>query len=196
MRSKNAVPQDRRAGQDRHCAGSRTPALLILRRGLRQQDSLTRGQRRSRRPRDTTGGASTDATPLTVMMVASAHHLITPASVTGCLQLDLDKTPLTRSAVWLTRATQGRREIAPRTRNIGSGGQYRRRPSSDQPSGHAVPTEPGWDSTGEHVAREDCQDHPLPQKIARIKPVRSRPTEWAPTTDKDESHPDGAKTQC
>ena len=35
----------------------------------------------------------------------------------------------------------------------------------------------------------------LPEKIARIKPPHSRPTEWAPTTDKDESHPDGAKTQ-
>ena len=39
------------------------------------------------------------------------------------------------------------------------------------------------------------QDNPLPEKIARIKPAHSRPTEWAPTTDKDESHPDGAKTQ-
>ena len=48
---------------------------------------------------------------------------------------------------------------------------------------------------GEHVAQEDRQDHPLPEKIARIKPAHSRPTEWAPTTDKDESHPDGAKTQ-
>ena len=34
-----------------------------------------------------------------------------------------------------------------------------------------------------------------PEKIARIKPTHSRPTKWAPTTDKDESHPDGAKTQ-
>ena len=48
----------------------------------------------------------------------------------------------------------------------------------------------------ERVAQEDRQDHPLPEKIARIKPAHSRPTEWAPTTDKDEAHPDGAKTQC
>ena len=34
-----------------------------------------------------------------------------------------------------------------------------------------------------------------PEKIARIKPAQSRPTEWAPTTDKDEAHPDGAKIQ-
>ena len=129
------------------------------------------------------------------MMVASAHHLITPASVTGRLRLDLGKTPLTRSVIRLTRATQGRREIAPRTRNIDSGRQDLKRSPSDQLSGRAFPTEPRWDSTGEHVAREDHQDHPLPQKIARIKPAHSRPTEWAPTTDKDESHPDGAKTQ-
>ena len=49
---------------------------------------------------------------------------------------------------------------------------------------------------GEHIAQGDCQDHPLHQKIARIKLIHSRPTEWAPTTDKDELHPDGAKIQC
>ena len=35
---------------------------------------------------------------------------------------------------------------------------------------------------------------PCPQKIARIKPAHSRPTEWAQTTDKDELHPGGVKT--
>ena len=48
---------------------------------------------------------------------------------------------------------------------------------------------------GQLVAHEDRQDHPLPKKIARIKPAHSRPTEWAPTTDKDELHPGGVKTQ-
>ena len=35
----------------------------------------------------------------------------------------------------------------------------------------------------------------MPKKIVRIEFAHSRPTEWAPTTDKDEPHPDGAKTQ-
>ena len=35
----------------------------------------------------------------------------------------------------------------------------------------------------------------MPKKIARIKSAHSRLTEWAPTTDKDEAHPDGAKTR-
>ena len=56
VRSKNAAPPDRRAGQDRPRAGPKTPALLILRQEVSQQDSLTRGQRRSRGPHDTTGG--------------------------------------------------------------------------------------------------------------------------------------------
>ena len=34
----------------------------------------------------------------------------------------------------------------------------------------------------------------LPEEIARIKRAHSRPTEWAPTTDMDELHPDGAMT--
>ena len=56
VRSKNAAPPDRRAGKDRPQASSRMTALLILRQGLRQLDSLTRGQRRSRGPLDTMGG--------------------------------------------------------------------------------------------------------------------------------------------
>ena len=141
-------------------------------------------------------GASTDAAaPLTVMMVASAHHLITPASVIGRLRPDLGKTPLTKSAVRLTRATQGRRGIAPQTRNIGSGGQDRRRPPSDQPSGRAVTTEQRWDSTGGTRRPRGSSRSSLAQNITRIKPAHSRPTEWAPTTDKNKSHPDGAKTQ-
>ena len=42
---------------------------------------------------------------------------------------------------------------------------------------------------GEHTAQGDCQDHSLHQKIARIKLAHSRPTEWAPTTDKDDFAP-------
>ena len=95
VRSKNAAPPDRRADQNRLCAGSRTPALLILRQGISQQDFLTRGQRPQTLP------------PLTVMMVASAHHFITLASVTGRPKPNLGKTPLTGRAVRLTGATQG-----------------------------------------------------------------------------------------
>ena len=60
-----------------------------------------------------------------------------------------------------------------------------------------VPSRLSQDGTmsGERVTQEDRQDHPLPQKIARIKPAHSRPTGWAPTTDKDELHPGGAKKQ-
>ena len=56
VRSMDATPPERRVGQDRPRAGSATPALLILRRGQRLQDPLTKGQRRPRGPRDTTGG--------------------------------------------------------------------------------------------------------------------------------------------
>ena len=38
-------------------------------------------------------------------------------------------------------------------------------------------------------------NNPSPKKIARIKPPHSRLTEWAPMTDKNKGHPDGAKTQ-
>ena len=64
--------------------------------------------------------------PPAVMMVAHAHHFITPASVTGRPRPDLGKTPLTGRAVRLTGATQERHAIAPKTRNVGSGGQDRR----------------------------------------------------------------------
>ena len=50
-------------------------------------------------------------------------------------------------------------------------------------------------SPGGHTAQGDRQDHSLHQKIARIKLAHSRPTEWAPTTDKDDLRPDGAKAQ-
>ena len=99
VRSKGAAPPDRRAGQDRLRASPETPAVLILRQGLSQQDSLTKGQRRSRGPRDTMGGGVHRRCPLTVMMVASVHHLITPASVTGRHRAGLGKTPLIRRAV-------------------------------------------------------------------------------------------------
>ena len=46
---------------------------------------------------------------------------------------------------------------------------------------------------GGHTAQGNRQDHPLRQKIARTKLIHSRPTEWAPTTDKDDLRPDGAK---
>ena len=46
---------------------------------------------------------------------------------------------------------------------------------------------------GEHTTQGDRQDHSLCQKIARIKLAHSRPTEWAPTTDKDDLRPDNAK---
>ena len=196
VRSKGAAPPDRRASQDRLRASPEMPAILILRQGLSQQDPLIRGTvPLMRAPRHNERGRLQMLPPLAVMMVASAHHLITPASVTGCLRPDLGKTPLTRSAVRLTRATQGRREIAPRTRNIGSVGQDRRRPPSDQPSGRAVPPEPRWDSTGGTRRPRGSLGSSLTQNITRIKPAHSRPTEWAPTTDKDESHPNGAKTQ-
>ena len=38
------------------------------------------------------------------------------------------------------------------------------------------------------------RDNPLPKKITKIKLPHSRPTEWAPTTDKDEEHPNGTKS--
>ena len=49
---------------------------------------------------------------------------------------------------------------------------------------------------GEHTAQGDRQDPSLHQKIGRIMLAHSRPTEWAPTTDKDDLRPDGAKAQC
>ena len=67
-----------------------------------------------------------DIPSLTVMMVAPAHHPITPASVTGHPQPDLDKAPLTGRAVSLAGATQGRHEVALQIRDIGPGGQDRR----------------------------------------------------------------------
>ena len=85
--------------------------------------------------------------------------------------------------------------MAARTRNVGSGGQDRRRPPSYHPSGHAAPTEPGWDNTGGTRYPRRSPGSSLTQKIARIKPAHSRPTERALTTDKDKSHPDGAETQ-
>ena len=84
--------------------------------------------------------------------------------------------------------------MAPRTRNVGSGGQDRRRPPSDQPSGRVVPTEPRWYSTRGTRRPRGSLGSSLVQNIARIKPAHSRPTEWAPTTDQDKSHPDGAET--
>jgi hypothetical protein len=123
VHSKDAAPPDRCVGQDSPRAGSAMPALLILQRGHRLQDPLTKGQRRPRGPRDTTGG---DVASSAVMMVASAHHLITPASVTGCPQPDLGNAPLTGCAVLLTRATQGRREVALLIRDVGPDGQDQR----------------------------------------------------------------------
>ena len=99
VRSKNTAPPDRRAGQDRPRVGPKTPALLILRQEVSQQDPLTRVQHCSRGPRDTMGGGVHRCCPPHRNDVASAHHLITPASVTGRLRSDLGKTPLTRSAV-------------------------------------------------------------------------------------------------
>ena len=85
--------------------------------------------------------------------------------------------------------------MAPRTRDVGSGGQDPRRPPNDHPSDRATPTEPGWDNTGGTRCPRRSPGSSLAQNIARIKPAHSRPIEWAPTTDKDESHPDGAMTQ-
>ena len=67
-----------------------------------------------------------DVASPTIMMVASAHHLITPASVTGCPRLDLGNAPLTGCAVLLARATQGRREVAMLIRDVGPDGQDQR----------------------------------------------------------------------
>ena len=61
-----------------------------------------------------------------VMMVVSAHRLITPASVTGRPQSDLGNAPLTGCAALLAEATQGRHEVALLIRNVGSGGQDQR----------------------------------------------------------------------
>ena len=47
---------------------------------------------------------------------------------------------------------------------------------------------------GGHTTQGDRQDHSLDQKIAKIKLIHSRPIEWAPTTDKDELHPNSANT--
>ena len=49
--------------------------------------------------------------------------------------------------------------MAPRTRDVGSGGQDRRRPPYNHPSDRAAPTGPGCDNTGGNA---------LPKKIARI----------------------------
>ena len=84
--------------------------------------------------------------------------------------------------------------MAPRTRDVDSGGQDRRRPPSDHPSSRAVPTESGRDSARGTRFPRRSPGSSLAQNIAKIKSAYSRPTEWAPTTDKDESHPDGAKT--
>ena len=84
--------------------------------------------------------------------------------------------------------------MAPRTRDVGSGGQDRRRPPCDHPSDRAAPTGPGCDNTGGMRCPRRSPGSSLAQNIDKIKPAHSRPTEWAPTTDKDESHPDGAKT--
>jgi len=125
--SKNAAPPDKRAGQDRPRAGPKTPALHILRQDVSQHDPPDKGKAPlTRAPRHNGRGRPQTLPPLAVMMVASAHHLITPAIVTGRIRPDLGKTPLTRSAVRLTRATQGRRGLAPQTRNIGLGGQDQR----------------------------------------------------------------------
>ena len=91
VRSKNAAPPDRRAGQDKPRAGPGTPASLILRRGLGQLHSLTRGQRRSSRPRDTTGGGVHRRCILPTVMMST--------SMTGHPRLVLGKTPLTGRAV-------------------------------------------------------------------------------------------------
>ena len=60
-----------------------------------------------------------DVPSLAVMMVAPAQHPITPASVTGHPRPDLDKAPLTRHAVLLAGATQGKRKVALLIRNVG-----------------------------------------------------------------------------
>ena len=85
--------------------------------------------------------------------------------------------------------------MAPRTRDVGSSGQDRRRPPCDHPSDRATPTEPGWDNTGGTRCPRRSPRSSLAQNIARIKPAHSRPTEWASTTDEDEGLPDRAKTQ-
>ena len=84
--------------------------------------------------------------------------------------------------------------MAPQTRDVGSGGQDRRRPPNDHLSDRAAPTEPGWDNTRGTRCPRRSPGSSFAQNIAKIKPAHSRPTEWAPTTDKDDSHPDGAKT--
>ena len=72
------------------------------------------------------------------------------------------------------------RKIAPRVRNMGFGGQDRRRPPNDRPSGRTVPTEPGWDSNGgthcprrspgSSLAPEDRQDQAYPLPTDRVGP--------------------------
>ena len=61
----------------------------------------------------------------------------------------------------------------------------------------AVPLRLSQDGTtpGGHTAQGNRQDHSLRQKIARIKLAHSQPIEWAPTTDKDDLRPNGAKAQ-
>ena len=57
-----------------------------------------------------------------VMMVASAHHSITPAGVTGHPLSDLNKAPLSGHAVLRAGATQERHKVALQMRGVDPGG--------------------------------------------------------------------------
>ena len=67
-----------------------------------------------------------DVASRAVMMVAPAHHSIMPASMTGRLPPDLDKTPLTGRTALRAGAMQGGGEVDLQIRGVGPGGQDRR----------------------------------------------------------------------
>ena len=79
--------------------------------------------------------------PHTVMMASSGHHSITPVIVIGRHRLTEAGAPLNGRAVLRAEATQGRTHDSAMDGGAGTGGQERRRPPSDRPSGKATPTD-------------------------------------------------------
>ena len=126
VRTKDAAPPDRCGGQDMPRTGSTTQLSLSCGVGIGyrtpwQRDSTTRAG-----PVTIQEEVSMDIASPAVIMVASAHHLITPASVTGRPRPNLGNTPLTGCAVLLAGAMQGRHEFALQIRDVGPDGQDRR----------------------------------------------------------------------
>ena len=66
--------------------------------------------------------ASTDIPSRVVMIVAPAHHSVTPAGVTGHPLSGLGKPPLSGRAVLRAEATQERHKVALQIRGVDPGG--------------------------------------------------------------------------